>query len=638
MPIHFDNVQHLGNKGITITRSKDVCVPLSILTPPIISGVVEVGQTLTCTDGTYAGSTPYYIYNISWYNTSGLVQSGLSNSYEIQASDEGQQLQVVVQAYNCAGVGSAVNNASAQTIPVPAPFDYLFDVFASYSVTPRAAYSFRKLNSAYTGACCRIRRSNDNAELDIGFVSNVVDVASIQAFVPLGASGQIVYIYDQSGNGRHRYQSVANRQPDIIDTAGVVKTQNGKVATHLNNSSRMLQQSTTILPENATYAAFNVYNENVYQNNILFVGGVNQWAFFSIGGGASPYSYFTALLNKVNDNVVTIVNRSQCYYHLTNIGGLIAHYCDFTLQSSWGSNFWFGGYGVVGGTYDWLGYYAEEVYCDGSQVSNSALSADVYANQNAYFGVTQNLLLDLYPSVKAAYSLRRLRSYYTGSAIRVRRSSDNAEQDIGFVNNELDTASLTSFCGASNGYVTTWYDQGRGGFNKTQTNAVQQPMIVSSGSVLLSGSKPCMRLDGSDDQFITNDYSAGSVVITNVVEIISNVFGSLIGSIPDPSRFSHFFQIGSAVSPSQSNYGTPSVYVNGALANVTTRGDVANAYYPSRKLIYENNSNITGWGSIYHPRYNFFQYDIQENIIWDSLDISDRTDVETNINDYYGIY
>ncbi len=41
-------------------------------------------------------------------------------------------------------------------------------------------------------------------------------------------------------------------------------------------------------------------------------------------------------------------------------------------------------------------------------------------------------LLDDYPSAAAAYSVRKLRSAYTGSAIRVRRASDNAEQNIGF--------------------------------------------------------------------------------------------------------------------------------------------------------------------------------------------------------------
>jgi hypothetical protein len=61
----------------------------------------------------------------------------------------------------------------------------------------------------------------------------------------------------------------------------------------------------------------------------------------------------------------------------------------------------------------------------------------------------------------AAYSLRKLRKAYTGSAIRVRRSSDNAELDIGFTNSgNLNTAALLAHCGASDGLVTTWYNQG----------------------------------------------------------------------------------------------------------------------------------------------------------------------------------
>lgn len=69
-------------------------------------------------------------------------------------------------------------------------------------------------------------------------------------------------------------------------------------------------------------------------------------------------------------------------------------------------------------------------------------------------------ILDTYPNAKAGYSLRLLSSDYTGFCIRVRRSSDNAEQDIGFDGNELDTSSLLSFCGVNSGYVTTWYNQG----------------------------------------------------------------------------------------------------------------------------------------------------------------------------------
>ncbi len=49
------------------------------------------------------------------------------------------------------------------------------------------------------------------------------------------------------------------------------------------------------------------------------------------------------------------------------------------------------------------------------------------------------------------YSFRKLRTAYAGSAIRVRRSSDNTEQDIGFnASGELDKTSLSSFVGPEN--------------------------------------------------------------------------------------------------------------------------------------------------------------------------------------------
>ena len=51
----------------------------------------------------------------------------------------------------------------------------------------------------------------------------------------------------------------------------------------------------------------------------------------------------------------------------------------------------------------------------------------------------------------AAYSLRKVRSAYTGSAIKVRRSSDDALQDIGFdANGDLDTTALLDFVGGQN--------------------------------------------------------------------------------------------------------------------------------------------------------------------------------------------
>ena len=60
-------------------------------------------------------------------------------------------------------------------------------------------------------------------------------------------------------------------------------------------------------------------------------------------------------------------------------------------------------------------------------------------------------LLDLYSGSAAAYSLRKLKTGATAS-IRVRRSSDNEETNIGFnADGTLDTTTLLSFAGSFNG-------------------------------------------------------------------------------------------------------------------------------------------------------------------------------------------
>ena len=122
-----------------------------------------------------------------------------------------------------------------------------------------------------------------------------------------------------------------------------------------------------------------------------------------------------------------------------------------------------------------------------------------HANYRPYaVAVAQNLLLDDYPNAAAAYSLRKLDKDYTGSAIRVRRSNDNAEQDIAFIGTELDTTSLKTFVGANSGFVTTWYNQADsagifGTKNATQTTAANQPRIVNAGTVERANGKPTIR-------------------------------------------------------------------------------------------------------------------------------------------------
>ena len=135
-----------------------------------------------------------------------------------------------------------------------------------------------------------------------------------------------------------------------------------------------------------------------------------------------------------------------------------------------------------------------------SKLASASLTGAGTTAANLTVTSSATLLLDLYPSAAVAYSLRKLRNAYTGSAIMVRRSSDNTEQDIGFdVNGNLDTVSLLAFCGAGNGFVTTWYDQSGNAQNATMSTQANQPQIVSSGVVLTQNGKPTLQYDGTND-------------------------------------------------------------------------------------------------------------------------------------------
>jgi hypothetical protein len=100
------------------------------------------------------------------------------------------------------------------------------------------------------------------------------------------------------------------------------------------------------------------------------------------------------------------------------------------------------------------------------------------------------------PALCAFSATRKLRNAYASAAIRVRRSTDNSELDIGFTSGLLDTAALMTFVGAGSGFVTTIYDQGLSGRNLTQANTALQPIIVNAGALVVTANgRPTMTLD-----------------------------------------------------------------------------------------------------------------------------------------------
>jgi len=276
-------------------------------------------------------------------------------------------------------------------------------------------------------------------------------------------------------------------------------------------------------------------------------------------------------------------------------------------------------------------------------------------------GYVSPYVIDVYQGSAAAYSLRKL-SVNTTNVIRVRRSSDNAEDD--FTADEITDGTLLAWVGntaSDNGFVTTWYDQSGNSNDATQGTAADQPKIVDAGVLVEENGKPAIDFDGVDDRFDSASFlnALDEASIINVSSpIATNAFSNIYSGFDSFSSFNIIFRyqddskiIVSLSGLSANGYYLTStsyaaqqnlifvnfdnsltagnqvdIYLNGSDANASGSNDVGtlksptNAYIGSRSGANEFNGNM------------------QELIFFDSDQSSNRTTIETNINDHYNIY
>ena len=292
----------------------------------------------------------------------------------------------------------------------------------------------------------------------------------------------------------------------------------------------------------------------------------------------------------------------------------------------------------------------------------------IKAHANYVPFASANLLLDQYSGATAAYSLRKLRTAYTGSAIRVRRSNDNTEQDIGFTSTgDLDTSSLKIFVGANSGFVTTWYDQSTNARNATQTTAANQPRIVNAGTVERIAGEPSIFFDGSNDFFAANavsgditgedkPFSNYSVVNKTNINSQGNVIS--LGRTTDANPFIQVSLNATAAFSYSIRDNAGTLVTRGAsgisysantnyLFTTITTGTAVNFYVNSTDRTPVTNSANVGTLTLNtftigvlqrNTLANYYGGYISEDIIYASDNSSNRTGIETNINSYYGIY
>ena len=249
-------------------------------------------------------------------------------------------------------------------------------------------------------------------------------------------------------------------------------------------------------------------------------------------------------------------------------------------------------------------------------------------------------ILDTYSGAVAAYSFRKLSSSYTGNLIRVRRSSDNAEQDIGLSGDSLDTSALTTFVGANDGFIVKMYDQSGNILDVSQSTASLQMKIVSSGTVVTNNGLTASLATGDSlvsASTITNStYSMVNVVNMTSVSSIYGRFGIYSGALATFTsqadytlRYDGDSDTG-VLTPTTGNKIRYSERSNSAVYDYFN--SVENINNTSKSLPNISGNVAIGYSSSYFTGY------FHEFIIFDNSKLSVRTDLETNLNSYYNFY
>jgi hypothetical protein len=263
-----------------------------------------------------------------------------------------------------------------------------------------------------------------------------------------------------------------------------------------------------------------------------------------------------------------------------------------------------------------------------------------------------------------AYSLRLVNHGYGGAAIRVVNDSD-VEADIGFNSSyELDTTALLTHCGSGDGYLVKWYDQAQGGSTGDGNDATwydnasyssRKPKIVSSGSVLTDGGKPCVETEDStmimDSEFsasaeydfwavcnkTTTNNNHGMLAGTQVgndnrvwirddaLNLQINAGANEANGFGDGGANTNFATIGHMIF---------NVRRNASNVNTAQRDDVVGNTNYTRSGAFRAGYILNAWNSLQYT----FLGNVQEIIMFDGDKSSERSAILSNLNTYYSAY
>ena len=253
-----------------------------------------------------------------------------------------------------------------------------------------------------------------------------------------------------------------------------------------------------------------------------------------------------------------------------------------------------------------------------------------------------SLLLDTYTGAVGVFSLRQLRSAQT-NCVTVRRASDNTEQTIGFSSNGIDASALTTFASGTNADVKTWFNQ-VGSNDISQSNAGQQPRIVTSGNIENDGSDYGIKFIRTDSDVLTGNIISTSKIYTifAVVKLAASENNYVLHLNGTATGYGMYTSGGTwkVFSRGIGENGAGSYSTNTVLLTVCRKSDSDLTMRINGSQVYSGSASAmnTPSGTFYLGGGDFGDYfggHIMEWICYDSDQSSNITAIENDIANFY---